>query len=634
MKKIVSFFCIVCAVCCTFSCSDMLDTESTRQNIDPELSKKTDSLFYSYGIFEAMQKLADQYVYVGELRGDLVQTTQYTDSMLTQLATFNISSTNRYDSAYVYYRVINNCNYYIAHRNTNLYTGAQNVVIGEFAAVKALRAWAYLQLARNYGRVPFFTEPLTEISQIDNNTFPTLDLNGIVAALAPDLEQYSGMPVPDAGMQQRETVKSNWESTKKQFSPSRCYIPVDVVLGDMYLEVNNYEQAARHFVTYLTKVSARPSSQHIAGFINNRDDATGGLDSRQVKVTVEVNDWKAIFGRNSVADIISYIPMAPSAQYGGTTGVPLTFGADYYATPDEQTGYTRNNCRNIGGAQGFWKWNLPLVTNVQIEPSKALTELSDSTEYYYYAIGGQSNYDSIRAANVGDQRLRNVLAFYDDTDDHAIQWITKYDFANIILYRNSTVLLRLAEAFNRLGMCDAAFAILKDGISEVLIRPASQATSAPYMTEETKAKLQNEYPLLKDSFIDRFPLANACGIHCHGAGYATSDLAITGNYLQSKSPYKYDRIIGKKLQELATKQGLTVGTTKQDTINALEDIICDEYALELAFEGNRYFDLMRLAHHKNEASPSAYGANYGYQWMRNKLGAKGWTESKMYLPFN
>ena len=92
------------------SCSDMMDTESTRQNFEPEIGEKTDSLTYAFGIMQAMQQLADQYVFQGEMRGDLIATTQYTDSMLTQLATFSATTANRYDSAYVYYRVINNCN--------------------------------------------------------------------------------------------------------------------------------------------------------------------------------------------------------------------------------------------------------------------------------------------------------------------------------------------------------------------------------------------------------------------------------------------------------------------------------------------------------------------------------------------
>jgi len=39
----------------------------------------------------------------------------------------------------------------------------------------------------------------------------------------------------------------------------------------------------------------------------------------------------------------------------------------------------------------------------------------------------------------------------------------------IILYRSSTVWLHLAEAFNRMGYPDAAFAILKDGLTTILL---------------------------------------------------------------------------------------------------------------------------------------------------------------------
>ena len=210
----------------------MIETESTRFNIDPEIGDKTDSVFYAYGILEAMQQLADQYVFLGEMRGDLVETTVYTDNNLRQLANFSATTANKYDSAYVYYRVINNCNYYIAHCDTALYRGSTNVVIDKYAATKAIRAWAYLQLGRNYERVPFFTEPLTKISQVDGGNFPEYNLDQLVAALAPDLEQYSGMVTPSFGFERTAdgydyfAVGSPvWTSTAKRVSPTTCSSP-------------------------------------------------------------------------------------------------------------------------------------------------------------------------------------------------------------------------------------------------------------------------------------------------------------------------------------------------------------------------------------------------------------------------
>ena len=63
----------------------------------------------------------------------------------------------------------------------------------------AFRAWAYLQAARQYGKVPFFTEPLEKISQINNNSFPVLGIADIVAQLTPLMEKYSGEQVPSFG---------------------------------------------------------------------------------------------------------------------------------------------------------------------------------------------------------------------------------------------------------------------------------------------------------------------------------------------------------------------------------------------------------------------------------------------------
>ena len=61
--------------CLFTSCSDMLESDNSRQLFDPALDQKTDSVFYAYGVMQAMQQLADQYYFQNELRGDLVKPT-------------------------------------------------------------------------------------------------------------------------------------------------------------------------------------------------------------------------------------------------------------------------------------------------------------------------------------------------------------------------------------------------------------------------------------------------------------------------------------------------------------------------------------------------------------------------------
>lgn len=609
MKKIKLFISAVCVLCGIFSCSDMLETDSSRQLFEPELNEKTDTIFYALGILQGMQELADQYVFQGEMRGDLVQTTTYTDNNLRQLADFSASTTNKYDSAYVYYRVINNCNYYIAHVDTTLRTGSDYVMMNEYVAVKAIRAWAYMQLTRVYGKVPFYTEPLTQISQIDNNNYPELDMNGIVRELAGDLEQYA---------QEEVYLTPNYGSTPSyaNFSPAYIFIPVDVVLGEMYLETGEYAKAANHYIRYLTKIAGTTHSAYTQPYSSSSrygmgEELPSDWDPSNNSQNNAYDTWSTIFtGTN---DYITYIPMAASKLQGATSVLPITFGYDYYAT--DKSGESR------------------YVDEIQIKASDSYLKLSESQDYYYLSSSSTTSNKIINKTKLGDTRYKGVTHEREDIETDSTQiWITKFNDARIPLYRVTTVWLHLAEAFNRLGMPDAAFAILKDGIHEYL-------SSALYISEETMNALTTTYPLLSNENISKFSRSNQYaffGIHMHGTGMAGDGV---GNVFQpGLSPYQMDDVVGKKLQEIAETYQVPVGTTKQDSINAMEDILCDEYALEFAFEGSRFYDLCRLARHKNADSPAAYGANFGGKWLARKLAFKNPTvaledEHNWYLPF-
>ena len=593
------------------SCSDMFETDSDRLIFEPSLEEKTDSMFYTLGILKGLQQLADQYVMTGEMRGDLTATNTYTETDLKQLANFSADITNKYDSAYLYYRIINNCNYYIAHRDTSLRTGSRVVAIPEYAQALAVRAWTYMQLCKTYGSVPFYTDPMVTIGDA-NSQLPTKDLQGICDALAPDLIKFSGTPVPTYGNISAGVLNSSDSENpqEKNVTSSRAMIPVDVVLGDLFLETHQYEQAARYYFNFL-KTNQWPMEE---AYIRLSDNYLRRiLDDRMPSsfyMQVRGFEWSSIFSITSTNDIVTYIPLAANKLRGAVTELPRYFGYDFYST----TG---------GDASSYDRY----LVDRQIDASQSYIALSDAQEYYYTPTEPTGGSTVVLTSDIGDLR-RYLTMTQISKNDSSFSVMTKFTSANIPIYRTATVYLRLAEALNRMGYPDAAFAILKDGITDKLSSYIIQGDSTDadfgrYIQPETAEMLRTTIPFLSNENMMIF--SDNWGIHSRGTYYTEGAF----------SPYQFNTIVGRKLQEIAAS-GSAVGTTKADTINAVEDILCDEMALELAFEGNRFGDLTRIARHKNHAG--LYGSDFGSQWLANKLAYKRpvvslLDERNWYLPF-
>ena len=122
----------------------------------------------------------------------------------------------------------------------------------------------------------FFTQPLTKISQIEDKSYPELDLAGIVSELAPDLEQYTGFATTDFGDVSFDVGSPNSSNSSKMVYSRLLMIPVDVILGDLYLENNQYDLAASHYITWLTRVSSEPYSPYFQSFTSGRRGVMSG----------------------------------------------------------------------------------------------------------------------------------------------------------------------------------------------------------------------------------------------------------------------------------------------------------------------------------------------------------------------
>ena len=662
------FYCLLTPVSCILvACSDMLESDSSRQLFDPALDQKTDSVFYAYGVMQAMQQLADQYYFQNELRGDLVKPTDKASLHLRDLASFTADATNKYDSVYLYYKVINNCNYYLAHRDTTLATGARNVVCNEYAAIASFRAWTYLQLARQYGSAPYITEPVTTIAQINANTSMT-SYEGILQGEAQLLEslkaRYSDeqIAVPTFGQSSRSIGMLNWGSEEKFIRPSKCFIPLNVVLGDIYLELGQYEQAATCYYQYLRYEGLQDPHNISVNYNDNmspyysryspifKDFIEWPVDyelTKNAQLYSNMPIWENSFLHASApGDVISYIPMAVNYTMGQTTDIPAAFGYNYYGTDRNSTVMVDDPMENI--------FNCPKTQDIQIVPSQAYVDSARQAQYYFYTEQvkvAPFNW-IVRNEPLGDARASMICQ--GEGADSAYVYTYKPSTAYVLLYRNATVWLHLAEAINRMGYPDAAFAVLKNGLhselpnyryqevylkdqqgndsidesgNKVLDMTQAHVDDKYYLTPESYELLTTRLPFLAQANSDIFRNGankSFVGIHFHGAG-AVEDLY---------SSYRYSTVVKTKIADISKKFGLNLTNyTKDDYINAMEDLLCDEYAMEFAFEGTRFSDLRRLAIHKNQSG--IYGGGFGDKWLSRKLenNAPGITTQNCYLPY-
>ena len=616
ISKLFNFYILASALLMT-SCTDFFETESNRQIFDPQLDEKTDSMFYMLGIMKGVQQVADQYVLTNEMRGDLVATNAYTEVSLKNLAQFKLDEmkTNKYDSAYLYYRIINNCNYFIAHRKDSaLMTGSRYVNIPEIAEAHAVRAWSYLQLVKTYGKVPFYTDPLITIGAA-SQVRDSVDITNILSKFEADLKHYSGTPVPTYGEVSAGFMNggTGGSTVEKKIHSSNIMLPVDLVLGDLYLESHEYEKAAQSYFNYI-----KLTNLSVGNYYVNPRNITYIQDKVPTTMTFSASGsaWSSIFAFSSPKDSVTYIPLASNRLRGVTTDLPRYFGYDFYSTSASDRYFLER----------------------QIEASNAYRELSDAQEYYY-SQSTMSGIDTVLTAPLGD--LRRYVTFQSATkNDSTFNVMIKFNNANIPIYRGATVYLRLAEAINRWGYPDVAFAILKEGINvglknRVIKTPETAAASYQYIRPESFRMLIDKIPFITEVITKR---SNNKEDTTHTSRYGNAGIHPRGVYHANlqRSPYTLDAIVGKKIAELEAAGSLVRMNNINDTINAVEDLICDEMALELAFEGTRFGDLTRIARHKNNAG--WFTANYGSQWLADKLAFKSPAvnlkdERNWYLPF-
>ncbi|MCD8235869.1 MAG: RagB/SusD family nutrient uptake outer membrane protein [Prevotellaceae bacterium] len=619
------------------SCEDMLSVDTG----DKTYVNANDTLYSYWGIMKSVQDIAERYVILGEVRGDLVVPTSYTTDTLFSIANFedpkdgSCSMLNIRD----YYNVINNCNLYIHNADTSQIKSNIKYMLPEYAQVQAIRAWTYLQLVQNYGEVPFISDPISSLDVIKNFDYNAnlVNKDNLVDRLLDlGLTKYIDTDYPNYG---------DYNNGATGIAASLSFIPVRLVLGDLYLlrgkDVNDYKTAAQYYYDYLKTTSSYVPRDYV-GANKSRLSSTGFTASYGSMSGARWGSYSGVYMKTLLGEVITSIPSSANKQFGTMlTRVSDIFG--YMTTSSQSTDVgTDDNGEEEVSTSGAISV-IPTYNKIQFTPSDAYKGLSDEQTYVHYTHIGTPKREDYTC---GDARIMASMA--DVTyEGVAYTLCSKAASGNtfyytIPTYRKCYVWLKLAEAINRAGFPQHAFAILKDGLNKAntpsivsvmhvenvldengdqKYDEAGNALKDTTYTREMKYNAQGalyyvdslEYKSFFLDFADDVWSMNY-GIHARGCGYgswAYEESPITNiTGLNDSTAYAYDVLLAAQNVDAKT-------ASKDEVINAVENIIIDELALETSFEGNRFTDLVRVANHKNAAGQK------GTEWLANKVASRG-----------
>lgn len=466
----------------TTSCEDMLTPDLTRYT---ENFSGRDTVYFYNGILRNVQDMVEQNELLGDLRSDLVATTKYTSDSISNIVKYEnkrIDGEDQLLNRAAYYKVINQCNFYLAKVDTTAQKNNIKYMKREYAQVLNIRAWAYLQLVQTYGTVPFITKPVDNADTgWEKNPEKWATADNLLDLLKADLktangiEYANGYGYPDYG--EYQTGNSNFKVNTKYL---RFYS--DLILGDLYLlhsaNRQDYIEAAKSYYKFLRRYNN--TTYNVTG--NFATYSRSQLPNGTYQYYPRVDSWIGS-GLNASSLGNENITIIPSAA-NNTFGRVLSRNVQIFGFDPSSRNSTSSD---VNGGSVSTSGQVTISVNYrsrQVGPSNAYVNLCKAQSYSNteYASGIASNITYF--TGVGDARMHGTAPIVETKeggrDEIENRYIMKsavpasvdgsglasgYSFKHFrSIYRVRQVWLRYAEAINRAGFPRLAFAVLRDGI--------------------------------------------------------------------------------------------------------------------------------------------------------------------------
>jgi hypothetical protein len=580
MKQIIFSTLILITVFSGFtSCTDTLPEEVVA--FDDYYKNLDDADAAVLGLYGKFMELAEQVVVLNELKADLMDVTPNASTDLEEINLNRPSKDNAYANVSKFYGVIQSCNDILHNYDVML---AENRLIQDeynekYSDVAALRCWVYLQLSNLFGKVPYITDPIIALDDLEqyrgNDLSPDLLIKELIKVMEnlPTLENYK--------------LSKLISGTIDGYSLKPFFINKKCMLGDLYLYADDYENAARLYREVLKVGEDLPATD-----------------------------------RNCYRTNRLY-------SYAWTSGTPDWFAVLYSYRREEDSETFYNAWRNMFIAtttgrsileEHFWFF----AYDAKFAPEYTLSRLFDPVGLNggaYFLKPSDYAVESVWGGEVQSNGFpfdaRGYTGAFDTSGDN--HYIMKYsyatDFGNWFLYRAAMLHLRYAEAANRAGYPKLAWALVNDGIGGAAFNWKREDGTTCRGDSIRYSSYGPGEPYPDPYYID--------------ARYSSSPYVISawrdGHGVRGRA-------------NLPNTDFPETAVTTRDSILFMEKFIIREAALELGFEGHRWGDLVRIARRLNkenqgEGTRFLFDENIAKKYQHSGIPAPDMSsEEKWYLP--
>jgi len=588
--KLCFLLTVLAATMVLSSCKKILDVEPESVLTGEQTYRNVfDADAAVLGVYSKFMQLAKPYVLLNELRADLMSPTMNADLYLQQLNNHTATTDNPYTNPAPFYEVILNCNDVMANFDKML--AEKKLKVDEYSQrysdIASIRTWTYLQLGIHFSKdaqgtvgIPYVTSPLASIADVKNEAnMKYLPFRQLLAELIRTMES-----LPSKEMYSGATLIT----TVDQYSTNKFFIHKKMLLGDLHLwnaayDPSSYRKAAtwyRDIISTTDNDGNANTQKNYFKIIGNIDPNTGNQLAVQY-VRYRESDINSLYESNTEGwrSMFSRGKLSYDAQFNWEWIWVLPFSS------------------NFAPKNPFIELMSPIGGSYLVKPSeKAILDWNSERQFngFPFDARGRFTYKMIS----GQPVIMKYLYYFLDGNTLLPTINGNGRSGDWWLFRAATLWQRFGEAANRDGFPTLGYAIVNQGI-----RATYDANPRP----QDVTNIQNtlHYP-------DPYKFAARSGDNPQYRDVYRDMSGIRGRaYLPSRP------VVG------------------SDSTTQVENQLIDEAGLELAYEGNRWSDLLRVAIRRND--PAFLAERVFQKLQKEGNGNAGSARSKLmnrewYLP--